>query len=122
MIEVGWDADLGSDELYEATAEREPAFALSPPSAEEPIEDHYAALQAWNEWALNHGGSPPEFPAGIGAEDLAVDEAEEATLNAERCSSPQRDDRRQVRAEGQQSFAPYSQLFARVRETKDTER
>jgi general secretion pathway protein A len=122
MIEVGWDADFDHDELAEDTAQREPAPLSSAPSAEEAVEDHYAALQAWNEWARNHGQNPADMPAGIGAEDLAVDEAEEATLNAERRSTTQREERRQVRAEAQQSFAPYSQLFARVREAKDTER
>src|SRR5262249_46644141 len=62
MIEVGWDPEPAP-----GPTESDPAPVADPaPSAvesEEAIDDHYAALQAWNEWARNQGRSAPHDPA-----------------------------------------------------------
>src|SRR5690606_14666853 len=58
MIEVGWsgslEAEIRLSETLEDPASRE-GFAQTAPLGEETVEDHYAALQAWTEWARNRG-------------------------------------------------------------------
>jgi hypothetical protein len=109
-IEVGWaegladeeaeaegaSADEGSpsemaaairDAVAEPEVEPEPEMIDESPQT---IEDHYAALQAWNEWSRNQGRQP-----------------------AASASGPDGSPAPRVRAEGQHGFAPYSSLFSR---------
>jgi hypothetical protein len=81
--------------------------------SEEMIEDHYAALQAWAEWAKNRGRDVPALPevatrgdrvaSGVPAEP---GDEEEAQLPAG------------LRAEPQHDHAPYSQLFTRLQQSR----
>jgi general secretion pathway protein A len=92
---------------------------------EELVEDRYAALQAWNEWARTQ--SSPAAPAARRSQndgpftslpeedDLAGDlEAETSDPAPSNSGCPE------VRAEAQHGFAPYSQLFSRLRLPNDT--
>jgi general secretion pathway protein A len=139
LIEVGWDGSLESEvtaSASDATApvasverattalldvEEEPVAA--PPStaveaelpSEEMIEDHYAALQAWSEWAKNRGrGIDPASVAGPAATAL---EDHGATLE-DTTGVPGALAAGRVWSEGQHGHAPYSQLFTRLRQSK----
>lgn len=63
------------------------------------VEDHYAALQAWNEWTRNQGRTGVEDTSRAGADDLESVSALEG--------------REDVRAEPQHGHAPYGPLFSR---------
>jgi general secretion pathway protein A len=123
MIEVGWESGPESVELGDRTetvaldereagptADSAPADDV-PPVSEEAIEDRYAALQAWTEWARNQGRDPVAAEASVGDEGEAVRDVPEAESPS---PSPPG-----VRAEGQHEFAPYSQLFTRLRQSRD---
>jgi general secretion pathway protein A len=127
MIEVGWDSE--PDTAATASANT-PTTALSPiadrdaqaspetPVADQPIADHYAALQAWNEWAENHGRGPTIEGSDPGSVlDLGQERETPAPAGAANLSPI--GEHSQVWAEGQQGFAPYSQLFSRVRPHRD---
>ncbi len=88
LIEVGWDAE---PDLAAMAREDKPAAAPAP--TDESIDDPYAALQAWNEWSSGPGRL------------AAAGEGMDSTLR----------DNPNLRAEGQEDFAPYSQLFSRKR-------
>ena len=97
LIEVGWDSE-----------EPEP----EPGMGEEPVADHYAALQAWDEWARNQGRSRvPLLPDPIDPELESDEEPEE--LPSEHVHA--------TRAEAAQEFAPYSQLFSRAKPLQGAE-
>lgn len=130
MIEVGWAS--GQETEFDTDLEAEVAPPIRPrddePShplsggrgatdlpAEERIDDHYAALQAWTEWAQNQDRQPVAEPIGPGLTPEAVTPDNDSVGRAER-STPVAPG---VWAEGQQSFAPYSQLFTRLRESRD---
>ena len=83
------------------------------PLGEEAIEDHYAALQAWTEWARNRDRLNPQSTRNPALEDdsesntddeptSAVDDESNAELSGD------------VRAESEHDHAPYSQLFTRL--------
>jgi general secretion pathway protein A len=84
----------------------------------ETIDDHYTALQAWNEWARNRSRTPAAAPAGPAArlEPAAQTpgEGRETPLQAPALSGQP-----SVRVEGEQGFAPYGQLFSRLRQSRD---
>lgn len=109
LIEVGWESELDTEAPPITVAAPSPISELA---AEESINDHYAALQAWNEWAVNQGREPAQ-------------PADQATIQADspHDSDPDHanplDNHPRVWAEGQQSFAPYSQLFSRLRQSHD---
>jgi general secretion pathway protein A len=112
MIEVGWEPE---HETSQAVPERVSAKAsVGTEPAEEVVDDHYAALQAWNEWSQNQGRRPAitatATESGTFADvgDLAVPSAL-TTLP-------------QVWADQEQGFAPYSELFSRARQGNDSER
>ena len=104
LIEVGWEP-----EAEPRPAEPEPRHAVEPAArarvGDEVVDDHYAALQAWNEWAANQGR----------AAATATLEDEDADI-----SSPVREDAN-LRAEGPEEFAPYSQLFSRMKQARGEE-
>lgn len=118
MIEVGWDpvgVELG-DETPGTATQAEPAVLVHAVPSEESIDDHYAALQAWSEWAKNQGRATTASavePRRIAAPDVdpADDTAADRVAAAGHAS---------VWAEGQHGFAPYSQLFSRLRQPRDT--
>jgi hypothetical protein len=127
VIEVGWDAD--SDDEAVSAEPSEPRAALEAASSDQevvkggnsrlrrapvlgvevPVTDHYAALQAWNEWTANQGRS--ESPA-------AVEEPDTETLAD---STDDEDDLYppppKPLADPDEEFTPYQQLFSRLSET-----
>ena len=130
MIEVGWEPtpDLVSDPEPENDQEDRPASdgiggmlaTTDGPSlaTEEIIDDHYAALQAWSEWAKNQGREPvsPVHPPGPdGPDDGPEPDDEERPRQA-----PLSPAHPSVWAEGEHAFAPYSQLFSRLRQSRDS--
>jgi len=125
LIEVGWGGSLEAEEAVSAGDSIEPTVAVPPACeegelpSEEMIEDHYAALQAWTEWAKNRGrASSPNAPA---ASDQAV---REQMADATTGTALEEQDTEEafvppgLRAELQHDHAPYSQLFSRLRQSK----
>ena len=134
MIEVGWEPTAEPDPEFDsgrgvlaraansfssgvkATTTRDPD---GPGKVEttEVIDDHYAALQAWTEWAQNQGRQPVTLPP-------VAEEGPDAMANASADREQENPSARfaalaGVRAEGQHEFAPYSQLFSRLRQPRD---
>jgi len=137
MIEVGWEPLGGEADSPDNAIEPEPSThefdgAPTTPSAlapldeiddedvepefapetdvepaellDERIEDHYTALQAWNEWALTQGQAPRPP-----ADPTTVETGGDADHGVGRDG---------VWADGQHAFAPYSQLFSRLRQAR----
>ena len=100
MIEVGWDASTELTPALKSSGDN----ALAP--SEERVDDHYAALQAWNEWAQSQGREPDADPAESDLPDASTAELPEGHGT-------------NVRAESEHDFAPYSQLFSRLRAAKE---
>ncbi len=126
LIEVGWDGDLASEYIGPeepfAPAAEPAAAAVATPIQETVVEDHYAALQAWTERTTNRQRTVTEAgprddrlpstavetaePTGPSIADLPDDsELEDAPTPA------------RIRVEAQHDFAPYSQLFTRLRQS-----
>jgi hypothetical protein len=84
----------------------------------ETIDDHYAALQAWNEWSRNQQRTtaPPQGDAGM-PQDPVADSQD--TLGAAARAGAQGPGQPSVWVEGEQGFAPYGQLFSRLRQSHD---
>lgn len=153
MIEVGWDPaqeleDIASDdalgvhdedERHDRGAERvssdseSPSFdSMSPGEKTEQLADHYAALQAWEEWSRNQGRSAET------SVPLTVREGREAAANAcqvenDRLQCPAAHGtahvpievtehaRPKVWADEQHAHSPFGQLFSTARLPKESE-
>jgi type II secretory pathway predicted ATPase ExeA len=126
LVEVGWDGDLETEfhELEDTAnaARPRPAHELS--FNEELIEDPYAALQAWSEWT---GGQETTASRSVAVESaLARRSAEPVPVSpapaTEETGGNLEDSPAMappgIRAEPQHEFAPYSQLFTRLRQSK----
>jgi type II secretory pathway predicted ATPase ExeA len=117
MIEVGWEPDeepsavQGDPVCSEETTMAERVVAEPTATAnvvqEEAIHDRYAALQAWQEWTANHPASGTSH-----GDSVVMSQLERTAVGVVRP---------QVRAETQQSFAPYSDLFTRAQSSQDPE-
>jgi type II secretory pathway predicted ATPase ExeA len=129
MIEVGWDANPEEPAVVAsgATSERSQRVLAAPGHSEESvgasdevIEDHYAALQAWSEWAVNQGRAPivAVGPASDASEPAGPETQSDAPLDDEENEAVP--GHPGVWAEGQHAFAPYSQLFSRLRQSRDS--
>jgi type II secretory pathway predicted ATPase ExeA len=114
LIEVGWDPNPMEMTIEPPSAESTSRVLerASEGAEEEVVNDQYAALQAWNEWAANQGRSPAvaespraELPAGS-EDELKADGALPGLPHP------------QVWADGPERFGPYSQLFSRLRHSK----
>jgi type II secretory pathway predicted ATPase ExeA len=126
LVEVGWEGDLETElELAEgAASSAETVLTADPPSNEEPIEDRYAELQARSEWSRSQERAalpcdeslvsiPTDTPeTSPESEPPAVERPRESRPPSPATAPPG------VRAEPQQEFAPYSQLFTRLRQSK----
>jgi type II secretory pathway predicted ATPase ExeA len=121
LIEVGWEDDP-AEPAPPAPAAPAPAAPPAPAAAEETIDDHYAALQAWNEWSRHQGRAPAEVSPAPGALDPAPEKEAGVAEDAFRADawSPA-EGRGQVWAEGPDRFAPYSQLFSRLKPSKGSD-
>jgi type II secretory pathway predicted ATPase ExeA len=113
MIEVGWEPPVTSDPepLASAAAGSQPrseqgeGSSMVAASSDEAVVDHYAAIQAGNEWAENQGRIAASGPVQPPLE-------EDAPL-------PWTNPPAKVRAEAEHAFAPYSQLFSRLKPSTD---
>ncbi len=132
LVEVGWDGDAESDlePEEEKVISSEVATGDDAAHEEEPVDDPYAALQAWNEWtghqaraardagAVAHQELRQTTGLAAGGEETMARSGETQTAAdaaAGTISAPG------FRAEPQQEFAPYSQLFTRIRQSKQPE-
>ncbi len=108
LIEVGWspESDAGPSEGDEGR----PVPALNG-HGEQPIEDPYAALQAWQEWATNQGRHPAPESAAAAATSPPRREAE-----ALPAAAPAR-----VWADEEHGFAPFGRLFSRLPQENEAE-
>jgi type II secretory pathway predicted ATPase ExeA len=99
MIEVGWQPESDPEPFAEEAA-TDLAADQDDGDVEERIDDHYAALQAWQEWAKNQGRHPEldAYPGTIAP--IGKDSPLEAVPN--------------VRAEEEHGYAPLGRLFGRV--------
>jgi general secretion pathway protein A len=126
LIEVGWEGDLESefDPPARAGTSREHSLADGSSFADEPVEDRYAALQAWHEWTRNQSQSDDSRTAQETGPTTAApgDQVEEdKVLEAEpggAVNPPDAVTASGIRAESEHEFAPYSRLFTRMRQSK----
>jgi type II secretory pathway predicted ATPase ExeA len=121
LIEVGWSGSLEAEAAASSPDATSPA--ILPPLAEgelpseETIEDHYAALQAWTEWARSRGrmseeGSTTAEPSQPWVQDIKTESRNGWPASVD---SPHPTE---IRAELQHEHAPYSQLFSQLRQSK----
>lgn len=114
MVEVGWNSLPDGDELAEDAEEPDDEDAPEPRpqslarAADEPVNDPYAALQAWGE--RNRGDS-------AALQDADADELWDEETDGDEATPTIPPG---ARVEGHQEFAPYSQLFSRLRPTHET--
>ena len=123
VIEVGWAAeDATAPGGRVGSNPRSGGPKESSGGNEEAVEDHYAALQAWREWAENQARRTLT-PAEVFSEDEDTEEEDEDEVAPSEPSSPPppRPDRPTVRAEGEQKFAPFGQLFSRMAQAREPE-
>jgi general secretion pathway protein A len=120
LVEVGWEGDLEAEPTRPELAPGDTAVESvgeSKPS-EELVEDRYAALQAWAEWSRNRDRSA--LAEVDPASEDASTEPDDRDAPASRPAEAPRGDSgsrpaSSVRAETSHDFAPYSQLFTRLR-------
>lgn len=135
MVEVGWETPAGPEdpddqEGWEAAAsttpERRPESSgdLSEHRVDPPVEDYDEALRAWSVWT-RHPSRPdsivpdPTIRSGPAQEtdgtfSAEVDEEEEEMEPTS--DGPVDPD---LRVESEHGFAPYGQLFSRLKEARD---
>ena len=120
LVEVGWDppAPAEDEETTPVLEEADDRPELPP---DQPVEDHYAALQAWNEWSRNQGRDPSDLPGPDEAEAEAEAEGPVNLLDDDETPNPAARDRifGHVWAEAPDRFAPYGQMFSKLRQPKD---
>ena len=115
-IEVGWAAD-DDDSSPLDQPEDASAANLGPPItrraelSEQAVHDHYAALQAWREWARNQ---ELQIKSVRSDRDLADEIDEAAAAEATESTEVVTRERTSIRSEGHQQFAPFGQLFNRM--------
>jgi type II secretory pathway predicted ATPase ExeA len=148
MIEVGWEPEHGPagepafavasapvrkpGPVFESTPEPAPERAelladIAPEAASgsasdpevEAVEDHYAALQAWNEWSKNQGRTPSSAPPDASVAGAPADQADRTRDERQAPHVQGTNTPAGVWIEGEQGFAPYSQLFSRLRQIRD---
>jgi general secretion pathway protein A len=134
LIEVGWEGSLEGESMAgtsDATSiaglevdTPEPVASPLPPivdegdlPSEEMIEDHYAALQAWTEWARNRGRATDTTAAGAPGESIPHVPAAAGPDHPRRAPAEPLPSA-VLRAESQHEHAPYSQLFSRLRQAR----
>jgi type II secretory pathway predicted ATPase ExeA len=123
MIEVGWESPRDEDSEVALDVSASPVtsasthtLAVPSPAGEEVVQDHYAALQAWTEWAKNQGRQPVAVDAIESESDEGPcedDDDFEAAQTSRPAQAPG------VWAETEQGFAPYGQLFTRLKRPTD---
>jgi general secretion pathway protein A len=125
LVEVGWEGSLEAESSSLEGESETPGPAPRPaepevePGSEEMIEDHYAALQAWNEWAKNRGRTSDLLAADVVPEQSPTQSDQRVSVEDKK---PAREAEalaiHGLRAEAQHEHAPYSQLFSRLRQSR----
>ena len=113
VIEVGWRPDESTESDEDVLQE----------NGELAVNDHYAALQAWNEWSRAQAPPPPQAePSRVAAMvtnpvnvTVNVDDDDEELDESEAAEPPW------VRADEQHGFSPFSPMFSRLKRTTDAE-
>ena len=126
-IEVGWSADDPEPGEYDEDAAGADGDDFDPTlqvtmvprveDSEQAVHDHYAALQAWREWASNQ---ERRVPSARSDRDLADEIDEAAAAEAAELADAAAPDRASLRAEGYQHFAPFGQLFNRMAPVRES--
>jgi type II secretory pathway predicted ATPase ExeA len=144
MIEVGWEPDHepvpGTVPALEPNGASAPVPVLatagdmrsefltgsatesgSGPEIEtvETIDDHYAALQAWNELARNRARGEVAGPLESADVSSRLDRDVETGVDSDGEAARGTTTPAGVWIEGHQGFAPYGQLFSRLRQIRD---
>jgi hypothetical protein len=126
LVEVGWDGDLETEfpDPAETTIAGETGPVRESSFDEELIDDPYAALQAWSEWT---GVQERSQERGRAVEGTVARRSVEPVPFSPEAPMPESAGSPEVapatvppgvRAEAQHDFAPYSQLFSRLRQSK----
>jgi general secretion pathway protein A len=128
LVEVGWEGDLDEDLTHAEAASRasEGSVPVESRAGLESVDDRYAALQAWTEWARNRERSAAE----TGAADLPPEPGRQTQAPAGSDAAPMGDESTDplpraaatagLRGENPHEFAPYSQLFSRLRQSRQS--
>ncbi len=118
LVEVGWEGDLEAEPTRPESPMGEPesAPAVDGDRNEEMVEDRYAALQAWAEWSRNRerplaAAADPDAVATISDDDERLGPLDPDPGQEDASAVPVA----ALRPEPPQDFAPYSQLFSRLR-------
>ena len=118
LVEVGWEGDLEAELTRPEVSTSEPEGVATEDDGrnEEVVEDRYAALQAWAEWSRNRERSAP-VAAEPAAEGVGPDLHDDGDPPPGGATGGRFRTRRCVvdPHEPPQEFAPYSQLFSRLR-------
>ena len=121
LVEVGWDGDL-EPELTRAErspTDREGSSSVSPEVDEQFVEDRYAAMQAWTEWSRNRERSTSSNEAPGGPDVAEVESANpDGSIPEGLPEGASPSSSTNVRTNAPHEFAPYSQLFTRLRQSK----
>jgi general secretion pathway protein A len=124
LVEVGWEGDLeGESALSENPPSIEPdSTSLNPSIDEELVEDRYAALQAWAEWSRNRQRSEETGLSTDEPNPVPGDSSESMTAEPDSTLATPRPTPAaslgNYRAEASSGFAPYHQLFTRLRQSR----
>jgi general secretion pathway protein A len=120
LIEVGWEGSLESEsvsanELEPVQTSMESSLDEESLPSEQIVEDHYAALQAWTEWARNRSaGASPDSETDHSSGEVVISPVTSVVAPPiAEISRPAT-----LRAEPQHEHAPYSQLFSKLRQTR----
>jgi general secretion pathway protein A len=123
LVEVGWEGDLEAEYIgpeEPIITSPEPTDRRTTTVRETVVEDHYAALQAWAEQSSNRLRARSD--ALLPGDELAAAAVEPAEMRIPATADALEDSELEqahtsakIRAEGQHEFAPYSQLFTRLR-------
>ena len=122
-IEVGWSTDEvapSNRDDEEEPDDPSDSGGIAPRSEEsdQAVHDHYAALQAWREWADNQEKRTHPTRSD---RDLADEIDEAAAAEATDILESVATERGSVRVEGHQHFAPFGQLFTRLNPAREPE-
>jgi hypothetical protein len=108
LIEVGWSPE--GDPLDDEGIPETSGDPSTPEEGEEEVRDHYAALQAWREWTENQARRVQAPPRPVVEPESAVESDPVDSPLARRPT---------IWADGEQSFAPFGQLFSRMAQSRE---
>jgi general secretion pathway protein A len=127
LVEVGWDGEPEPETpgAVESLFTLQNTMPATTSAEEELIEDRCAALQAWTEWTRNRerlaedrlqaGKTDPPSGGGLSTVSESSSESPQTSSNSGPVASLTN-----LRAESSHDFAPYNQLFTRLRQSRST--